>query len=235
MYVPLTGHHLQTKRFAAQAAATVPTRKRLWQQIVCAKVHAQAYSLEKICGKDHGLHLLAGRVKSGDPNNIEAQAARRYWSYLLGGEKKGKTFKRDSDGNDIINICLNYGYGVLRAIVARSLCASGLHPSLGIHHHNQYNPYCLADDLMEPFRPTVDQAVCEYLLLNGVKSELTTEVKAFLIGRITSRYHLAGEQRTVFDVMSRISASLAQIYLGEQKNLDLPDSPIIREKGEDYF
>jgi CRISPR-associated protein Cas1 len=235
MFVPLLGHHVQTKRFAAQAAASVPTRKRLWQQLVRAKVHAQAYSLEKICGKDHGLHLLAGRVKSGDPSNIEAQAARRYWAYLFGKEKTDKPFKRDPDGHDVTNACLNYGYGVLRAIVARSLCASGLHPSLGIHHHNQYNPYCLADDLMEPFRPTVDQAVYEYLSLDDAKSELTTEVKAFLIGRITSRYHFADEQRTIFDVMSRISASLAQIYMGEQKTLDLPNFSIIIEKGEDYF
>jgi hypothetical protein len=158
MLLPLSTHSTQTERFARQAAVSLPTRKRAWQQIVQAKLRAQARLLEETTGADQGLHVMAGRVRSGDPDNLEAQAARVYWPALFGKEASGEAFRRDPEGEGI-NVHLNYGYAVLRAIVARALCASGLHPSLGVHHHNRYDTFCLADDLMEPFRPLVDRVV----------------------------------------------------------------------------
>jgi CRISPR-associated endonuclease Cas1 subtype II len=158
MLLPLSTHSTQTERFARQAAVSLPTRKRAWQQIVQAKLRVQARLLQETAGADQGLLLMAGKVRSGDPDNLEAQAARIYWQALFGKDAPGKSFRRDPKGEGI-NVHLNYGYAVLRAIVARALCASGLHPSLGVHHHNRYDTFCLADDLMEPFRPLVDRVV----------------------------------------------------------------------------
>jgi CRISPR-associated protein Cas1 len=158
MLLPLSTHSTQTERFARQAAVSLPTRKRAWQQIVQAKLRAQARLLEETTGADQGLRVMAAKVRSGDPDNLEAQAARIYWPALLGKDASGEPFRRDPEGEGI-NVHLNYGYAVLRAIVARALCASGLHPSLGVHHHNRYDTFCLADDLMEPFRPLVDRVV----------------------------------------------------------------------------
>ena len=158
MLLPLSTHSTQTERFARQAAVSLPTRKRAWQQIVQAKLRAQARLLEETTGGDAGLRLMAGKVRSGDPDNLEAQAARIYWQALFGKGALGEPFRRDPEGEGI-NVHLNYGYAVLRAIVARALCAAGLHPSLGVHHHNRYDTFCLADDLMEPFRPLVDRVV----------------------------------------------------------------------------
>jgi len=158
MLLPLSTHSTQTERFARQAAVSLPARKRAWQQIVQAKLRAQARLLEETTGADQGLRQMATRVRSADPDNLEAQAARIYWPALFGKDVSGEPFRRDPEGEGI-NVHLNYGYAVLRAIVARALCASGLHPSLGVHHHNRYDTFCLADDLMEPFRPLVDRVV----------------------------------------------------------------------------
>jgi CRISPR-associated protein Cas1 len=163
MLLPLSTHSTQTERFARQAAVSLPTRKRSWQQIVQAKLRAQARLLEETTGADQGLRQMAARVRSGDPDNLEAQAARTYWQALFGEGPSGEPFRRDPEGGGI-NVHLNYGYAVLRAIVARALCASGLHPSLGVHHHNRYDTFCLADDLMEPFRPLVDRVVARLRL-----------------------------------------------------------------------
>ena len=149
MLLPLVGHHLQARRFVAQAAASVPTKKRLWRQIVRAKIELQAHTLETLHGDSAGVRPLMRLVRSGDPENVEARAARAYWPLLFADDD----FRRDHERGDQ-NRLLNYGYTVLRAIVARAICAAGLHPALGLHHHNQYSAFCLADDLMEPFRPT---------------------------------------------------------------------------------
>ncbi|HJT36296.1 MAG TPA: type II CRISPR-associated endonuclease Cas1, partial [Pirellulales bacterium] len=154
MLLPLRGHHLQARRFQAQAAVAAPVKKRLWQQIVRAKIETQAQALETLHGDSAGLRPLVPLVRSGDPENIEARAARIYWPLLFADE----SFRRQWEAGDQ-NRLLNYGYAVLRAIVARALCAAGLHPTLGLHHHNQYSAFCLADDLMEPFRPVVDIVV----------------------------------------------------------------------------
>lgn len=147
---PLEGHHLQGPRMRAQLGASRPLAKQLWAQIVKAKIRMQGEVLARN-GKEGGaFDLLARKVRSGDPDNVEAQAARRYWKLLFGPD-----FTRDQDGGDR-NGLLNYGYTVLRAVVARAICAAGLHPTIGIFHANRANAFALADDLMEPYRPLVD-------------------------------------------------------------------------------
>ncbi|MEN6458246.1 MAG: type II CRISPR-associated endonuclease Cas1 [Thermoguttaceae bacterium] len=218
MMLPLAAHHAQAERFAAQARATLPVRKRLWQQIVRAKINAQAELLVALRGADFGLKALASRVHSGDPRNVEAHAARRYWPHVFADLQ----FRRNRDNEDQ-NILLNYGYAVLRAIVARAVCAAGLHPSLGIHHHNRYDAFCLAEDLMEPFRATVDRAVVEYMSTHDEPYQLEAAAKQQIIGQLTGRYDLDGQQRTLFDVAGRLASSLADVFLGNADRLELPD------------
>jgi len=227
MMLPLAGHHVQAARFAAQARAPLPVRKRLWKQIVRAKVRAQGAVLAELVGADHGLAALSARVGSGDPANVEARAARRYWKALF-----GEGFRRLRQRPDE-NLLLNYGYAVLRAIVGRAICAAGLHPSLGVHHHHRGNAFCLADDLMEPFRPIVDRAVV-LSLRQGIISpiaeeegrhrfELTPEVKRALVAPLIGRVILDGQQTTLFAAASAAAASLAAVFLGENDRLLLPD------------
>jgi len=218
MMLPLAAHTTQAERFAAQARAPAPLRKRLWQQIVRAKIAAQAALLRERCGNDFGLAALLGRVHSGDPSNVEARAARRYWPNLFADP----AFHRRRDRPDQ-NLLLNYGYAVLRAIVARAICAAGLHPSLGLHHHNRYNAFCLADDLMEPYRPAVDRAVVEYVGTRGKPYRLDAAAKQHIIGDLTGRYVVNGQQRTLFDTAARMASSLADVFLGNAEELLLPD------------
>lgn len=217
MLLPLESHYLQAERFAAQAAAPLPLKKRLWKQIVQAKIAAQAEALREIKGDDFGLSLLAKAVLAGDTSNLEAQASRRYWPALL-----GKDFIRDPDGEGA-NSLLNYGYAVLRAMVARAICAAGLHPSLGLHHHNRYDPFCLADDLMEPFRPVVDDAVYTLATYGPAVPALGKETKRIIIRALTGkRFELEGESRTLFGVLERAAVSLAAVFAGERGKLLLP-------------
>jgi len=218
MLLPLAAHTTQAERFAAQARAPAPMRKRLWQQIVRAKIAAQAALLTELRGVDFGVGALAGRVHSGDPSNVEARAARQYWPHLFAD----LAFRRHRENEDQ-NILLNYGYAVLRAIVARAICAAGLHPSLGLHHHNRYNAFCLADDLMEPYRPTVDRAVAEYMSTHDEPYRLEAAAKQHLIGELTGRYEVSGEQRTLFDTAARMASSLADVFLGNAEELELPE------------
>jgi len=218
MLLPLVAHTTQAERFAAQARAPTPVCKRLWQQIVRAKIAAQAALLTELRGMDFGLGALAGRVHSGDPSNVEARAARRYWPRVFAD----LAFRRHRENEDQ-NILLNYGYAVLRAIVARAVCAAGLHPSLGIHHHNRYNAFCLADDLMEPYRPTVDRAVAEYMSTHDEPYRLDAAAKQHIIGELTGRYEVDGQQRTLFDTAARMASSLADVFLGNAEELELPE------------
>lgn len=153
MQLPLEGNYIQTQRFQAQIDAPKPLSKRLWQAIVREKILNQADLLRELHGDDFGLSVLAKQVRSGDPDNLEGRAAAVYWKNLF-----ENPFQRDRAQYDN-NLLLNYGYAVLRAMTARACCAAGLHPTIGLHHHNQYDPFCLADDLMEPFRPAVDRIV----------------------------------------------------------------------------
>lgn len=218
MLLPLQTHSIQTVRIAAQAAVSLPTRKRLWRQIVRAKIEAQADVLLEFRQSDFGLRALLPNVKLGDPSNVEAQAARRYWTALFASN----TFRRDPEAQDQ-NRLLNYGYAVLRAIVARALCAAGLHPSLGLHHHNKYNAFCLADDVMEPFRPVVDRIVAQYVEDHGFDADLDQAARRELLEGLTGRCLCDGESRTLFDTASRVAGSLTEVFLGQARDLFIPE------------
>ncbi|HQE82818.1 MAG TPA: type II CRISPR-associated endonuclease Cas1 [Candidatus Hydrogenedentes bacterium] len=218
MMLPIEGHHLQAERLAQQVQASAPLCKQAWKQIVQAKVRAQGRLLHDLYGDDKGIAAMAARVKSGDPGNIEGQASRRYWPALFANPG----FRRDRDLPDQ-NKNLNYGYAVLRAIVARAVCAAGLHPSLGIHHHNRYDAFALADDLMEPFRPVVDRAVAGWLRENDPLAALTPQAKAALIGPLMQRFTVKGEERSLFDIAARAAVSLTKMFAGAAKSLVLPE------------
>jgi len=217
MMLPLEGHHLQQERLEHQVGASVPLKKRAWQQVVQAKVSNQAAVLDRLHGTGMALASMAGKVQSGDPENIEGQAARKYWQALFPGER----FLRGRDAGGA-NDLLNYGYGVVRALVARAIVGSGLHPSLGIHHHNRYDAFCLADDLMEPFRPVVDEAVALHLQEEGADLNLTPDTKRMLLAAVGGRVDVDGESRTLFDAASLLTASLALYYQGKRKKVTLP-------------
>lgn len=218
MLLPLAANGTQTERFAAQSNASRPNCKRLWQQVIRSKIGAQAAALAYLFGEDFGLSELKRRVRSGDPSNVEAQAAKRYWSKLFGHNH----FRRDFDALDE-NQWLNYGYAVIRAIVGRAICAAGLHPTIGLHHHNRYNAFCLADDLMEPLRPIVDVAVYALLEEPYSRNDLTPPGKRALISALNGKQFLAGESRSLFDIATAMSVSLAQVFMGQRGALELPE------------
>ncbi len=218
MLLPLAGHFVQSERFALQAEASQPTRKRLWRQVVRAKITAQGKLLAQLYGSDLGLIAMAQRVKSGDSENIEAKASRKYWPAIFADPK----FRRERHAEDQ-NRFLNYGYAVLRAIVARAICGAGLHPSLGIHHHNRYDAFRLADDLMEPFRPIVDGAVVKLVEERGAKAPMDPETKAAIIEALTGRMNIDGEERTLFDVAARMTSSIAAVFAGKRSKISMPE------------
>lgn len=218
MLMPLQGHHLQCERFITQANVKEPKRKRLWQQIVKAKIKAQSILIKRMRGSDYGLKKLVERVRSGDPENIEAAASRRYWKYLFGDNR----FRRDRTRNDY-NIHLNYGYAVLRAITSRAVCAAGLHPALGLHHHNRYDSFPLASDLMEPFRVIVDKAVVLYSEKDVNHSpEFDKAAKEFILSAFSKHLKIDGEWKTIFNTIARTASSLSQVFMGQRNNLLLP-------------
>lgn len=216
MMLPLRAHSIQAERMAKQAAAPLPTRKRLWKQIVQAKVRAQARTLRELRGSDEGLFALADRVRSGDPTNIEAQAAVRYWKAVFGRSD----FRRSQEAEDE-NRFLNYGYTILRGMAARAVCASGLHPGLGIHHHNRYDAYGLADDLMEPYRPVVDRAAIALAYSIGATGALNGASKSTLISALSKRYEVAGERRTLGELIQRAAFSLCKVLTGRLRDLEI--------------
>jgi CRISPR-associated protein Cas1 len=218
MLLPLTAHFTQGERFALQAQASLPTRKRLWQSLVRAKIRSQARLLTDLRGHDAGLPDLLPRVRSGDPANVEAEASRRYWPLLFADPR----FRRTRYGGRQ-NRLLNYGYAVLRAIVARAVCAAGLHPSLGLHHHNRYDAFRLVDDLMEPLRPIVDRAVAAYCQSHGPTAPLDKQAKAALIGALLGSYTMGRQTRTLFDLAQRSAASLSAVFAGKRRTLLLPE------------
>ncbi|WP_034828616.1 type II CRISPR-associated endonuclease Cas1 [Hyphomonas pacifica] len=214
---PIQGHHAQGYRLQAQANASLPLKKRLWKDIVTAKISAQAAALNHIGNPLPGLRLMARSVKSGDSENMEAQAARRYWKHLF-----GKGFRRDRQANNQ-NALLNYGYTVLRAGTARAILAAGLHPSLSIMHESRGEALRLADDLMEPFRPWVDVLVHD--LIEKGESELTLENKNALADVL--RLDMQGPRGAspLQVCIDRMASSLARVYLKEQSALEFPGPP----------
>ena len=215
MLMPLANHHAQTPRFALQAKMSEPTRKRLWRQIVRAKVRHQARVLETTTGSDGGLNALIPQVLLGDKTNIEAQAAAAYWQRLMGSQ-----FRRDQEGEGL-NAMLNYGYAIVRATVCRAICACGLHPTLGLHHHHRENQFCLADDLMEPFRPLVDLVIWR-MTTDGVASDLSPPTKRQLVEEVTGRHRVGGEERMFSDLINRTCRTLVQVILSEKRILSIP-------------
>jgi CRISPR-associated protein Cas1 len=217
MLLPLQAHYVQGERFFAQSQAKLPLRKRLWQQVVRAKIRLQGDVLKTMRGLDAGLPSLAGEVQSGDIANVEAQAARRYWQHLF----PGQDFRRDRDSPGE-NQMLNYGYAVLRAITARAACSVGLHPSLGLHHRNRYNAFCLADDLMEPFRAAVDLVVCRTVDEQGADVQLSQETRHRILDSLYRRWQVSGESRSLFEATQMLASSLMENYLGRRMPLRLP-------------
>jgi CRISP-associated protein Cas1 len=215
----LAGNNLQSAKFKAQLDAGQPQVKQLWQQTVKAKIKNQALLLKRFGREAENLMKWSLDVKSGDPDNLEARAAAYYWKNIL-PEISG--FKREREGIPP-NSLLNYGYAILRAIVARSLVGSGLLPTLGIHHRNQYNHYCLADDIMEPYRPFVDALVVEIVRNSEDYKELNPSVKKQLLGIATVDVMIEGERSPLMNSVQRTTASLAKCFEGSIKKLLYPE------------
>lgn len=216
--LPLDGHHAQNGRMRAQWEAGRPLVKQLWRRLVVAKIRWQGAALAAT-GKTHGaFELLARRVGSGDPDNVEAQAARRYWPLLMGAD-----FRRDRDAEGA-NALLNYGYAVLRSLCARAVVAAGLHPSIGVHHANRGNAFALADDVIEPFRPLVDLLTLR--LLAAGTTGMTSEAKRAFARLLV--LDLPGESgtTTLTNAVTRLAQTLAAAFQsGQAGDLWIPAPP----------
>lgn len=218
LMLPLYGNTTQNERFRKQLDASLPLKKQLWQQTIQAKINNQASSLSICINEDiKCMRIWANDVRSGDPDNLEARAATFYWKTLF---HDIENFTRNRDGIPPNNL-LNYGYAILRAVIARSLVTSGLLPTLGIHHHNRYNAYCLADDIMEPYRPFIDRLV--YQLYSENKMELTKEVKASLLSIPTIDVRISGRRSPLMIAASQTTASLYKCFSGESRKIIYPE------------
>ena len=214
MLLTVDGNYNQAKRFDAQIAASKPTHKRLWAELVKSKLQQQAAVLEAIGQNPIPLNALAQKVKSGDPDNLEAQGARKYWTMLFGDD-----FRRDQSASGL-NALLNYGYTVLRACTARAVIAAGLHPTLSLFHSNAGNAMRLVDDLMEPFRPMIDLKVWQ--LAQHCETELNPNSKRALVHVMYDDMQSTVGATPVMVCIQKLATSLAQVYLGERDKLDLP-------------
>ncbi len=223
MVLPLADHSQIVWRLRDQLGVSKPLNKQLWSQLVVAKVEAQARNLSENSSPRKKLFALAKEVRSGDPMNIEAQAAKIYWAHWLAGgtaeELDSEPFRRDPALAGL-NSFLNYGYTVLRASLARAIVGAGLQPSLGIHHRNRSNAFCLADDLIEPFRPLVDDRVRE-MYRQGYE-ELNQPAKAELLSLLTLPMQLGEQTGPLMVMFARLVASLVRCYTGEAKKLEIP-------------
>lgn len=199
------GNNLHSKILQQQLLLTLPTKKRLWQQIVKQKLTEQANTLKALDKTYASLERLSENVKAGDPDNLEAQAAQVYWKLLFGNE-----FRRDVE-LDGINSLLNYGYSIMRAMVARAIVGSGLHPTIGLNHHNQYNSLCLADDLMEPFRPWVDLKVYQMIKSNP-ELQVTKETKVLLLNLLSETVICEHQEMPLMVACHYLTANLKRAY-----------------------
>lgn len=224
LMLPLYGNSTQNERFREQLEASLPLRKQLWQQTIKAKIENQAAvlaSYSKVSTK--AMERWANDVRSGDPENIEGRAAAYYWKNVFSGFEQLAGFTRDRNGMPPNNL-LNYGYAILRAIVARGLVSSGMLPTLGIHHHNRYNAYCLADDIMEPYRPYVDQLVLSIVSeCEPDDMELTKEVKFKLLGIPTIEVTVNGKRSPLMVAVTQTTASLYKCFSGELRRIAYPE------------
>ena len=223
LMLPLCGNTTQSERFRAQIDASLPLKKQLWQQTVQCKIRNQAAVLQNTRNTIvKNMLVWAGDVKSGDSDNLEGRAAAYYWRNLF-PDILG--FTRDREGVPPNNL-LNYGYAILRAVVARALVGSGLLPTLGIHHHNRYNAYCLADDIMEPYRPYVDALVCRLVADGHITEELTVELKRELLQIPTLDVMINGKRSPLMVAISTTTASLQKCYAGEIRKIVYPSIPL---------
>lgn len=219
LMLPLDGNTTQSERFREQIEASLPLKKQLWQQTIQAKILNQSTVLYRQRGLECGnMEAWAKQVKSGDADNLEGRAAAFYWQNLFGHIKE---FRRDREGVPPNNL-LNYGYAILRAVVARSLVGSGLLPTLGIHHHNRYNAYCLADDIMEPYRPYVDKLVAEIVDSGADITNLTKEIKGQLLSIPVLDVVINGRRSPLMIGVGMTTASLYKCYSGEIRKIAYP-------------
>ena len=220
LMLPLCGNTTQSERFRYQIEASLPLKKQLWQQTIQQKISNQAFVLDKITKVETGcMRAWTKDVRSGDPDNLEGRAAAYYWKNLF-GHIPG--FYRERTGVPPNNL-LNYGYAILRAVVARALVSSGLMPTLGIHHHNRYNAYCLADDIMEPYRPIIDKLVSEIVNEYGENIELTKEIKAKLLAIPTLDVVISGKRSPLMIAAGQTTASLYKCFSGESRRISYPE------------
>ena len=220
LLLPLSGNTIQSERFQAQVSASLPLKKQLWQQTVKQKIANQSTILRQFTSAETGcMDKWSNDVRSGDVDNLEGRAAAYYWKNLFAQEIDH--FKRGRE-EAAPNHLLNYGYAILRAIIARALVSSGLLPTLGIHHHNRYNAYCLADDIMEPYRPYVDAHVLVLLRQKGFQEELTQEDKAYLLQIPTLDVCVEGKRSPLLVAASLTTASVAKCFTGELRKISYP-------------
>lgn len=217
MTINFRGGTMQTETFNYQINLKEQLKKQLWKQTVITKIKNQKKLMEMHSLETETLKRLMQQVKSGDPENVEAKAARYYWGRLF----NPFTFNRKRFGDPPNNI-LNYGYAILRAIIARSLAGSGLHPSIGIHHHNQYNAFCLADDIMEPYRPFVDELALNLLINDFDISELTTEIKREILTLSQYRVLIEKKNSPLMIAATRTTASFVRCIKGEDSKIIYP-------------
>ncbi|MBC5836656.1 type II CRISPR-associated endonuclease Cas1 [Flavobacterium muglaense] len=220
MFLNLNSHHIQQEIFRNQIEATVPLKKQLWQQTIVEKIQNQGILLEKITSEKNTFNFLASKVLSGDSTNMEGVAAQQYWKHFPQPNLQYDGLKRERYG-DYPNNFLNYGYAILRAATARALSGSGLLNTLGIHHKNKYNAFALADDIMEPFRPIVDEKVYT-IMKNHNEQELNTNIKAELLQVLTQTVFFKDEKSPLMVALQKTASSLQQCYTGNRKKIKYP-------------
>lgn len=218
LMLPLAGNFVQTERFAAQLSASAPLKNQLWRQTVQAKITNQARLLKKLGKQSNRLFNMVREVKSGDTGNHESRAAIIYWKLIF----EPLDFFRRRNGPPPNNL-LNYGYAILRAVIARALVAAGLLPTLGIHHHNRYNAYALADDVMEPYRPFVDEQVTQLVESGQGLEDLTPEIKRILLEIPALETAMEDENRRLMDAASVTASSLRRCLMREEKKVNYPE------------
>ena len=220
LMLPLDGNTLQSERFQEQIEASLPLKKRLWQQTISQKIHNQAAVLKTLRGAEVGnMMVWSNNVKSGDSENLEGRAAAYYWSAMFA---ELPNWTRDREGL-WPNALLNYGYAIVRAMTARALISSGLLPTLGIHHHNKYNAYCLADDIMEPYRPYVDMLVVDMFSQWPYAEEINTDMKAQLLQLPVIDVVIGGKRSPMMVALSQTTASLQKCFAGELRKVSYPE------------
>ncbi|MGR7813388.1 type II CRISPR-associated endonuclease Cas1 [Lacinutrix undariae] len=215
LFLNLNSHHIQQEIFKHQINATAPLKKQLWQQTIKEKIKNQGILLQKITGASNKFEYLESKVTSGDTTNMEAVAASFYWKSFFQLD-----FKRERFGNYPNNF-LNYGYAILRAATARALSGSGLLNTLGIHHKSKYNAFALADDIMEPYRPIVDEVV-HTIMAHYDEQELNTEIKSVLLNILTRTVYFKNEKSPLMVALQKTASSLQQCYTGKRKKITYP-------------